>query len=156
MHRLYYPLLFATVLVAMVGALELGRRLGVRQRRAEPEGGDGAAGAIDGVVFALFGLLLAFTFSGAGTRFDHRRELVVSEANAIATAYARVDLLPADAQPEVRELYRGYVEARLATYRKLPDIRAFLAEYDRSVALHARIGTPPWPRRSGRTHRRSD
>ena len=57
-------------------------------------------GVIEGAVFALLGLLLAFTFSGAATRFEGRRHLIVEEANDIGTAYLRVDLLPADAQPE--------------------------------------------------------
>jgi len=34
-------------------------------------------------VFALLGLLIAFTFSGAYARFDARRQLIVQEANAI-------------------------------------------------------------------------
>ena len=54
-------------------------------------------GVIDGAVFALPGLLLAFTFSGAAARFDTRRHLIVEEANAIGTAYLRLDLLPPDA-----------------------------------------------------------
>ena len=33
------------------------------------------------------GLLMAFTFSGAASRFDHRRDLIVEEANDIGTAY---------------------------------------------------------------------
>ena len=36
---------------------------------------------IEGAVFALIGLLLAFTISGALQRFDERRQLVVQEAN---------------------------------------------------------------------------
>jgi hypothetical protein len=39
-------------------------------------------GAIIGAVFALFGLLIAFTFSGAYSRFDARRQLIVQEAKA--------------------------------------------------------------------------
>ena len=49
---------------------------------------------------------LAFTFSGAASRFDARRALAVEEANAVSTAYARVDMLPASFQPGMRELFR--------------------------------------------------
>ena len=63
-------------------------------------------------MFALLGLLLAFTFSGAADRFDHRRSLIVEESNAIATAYSRIDLLPQAAQPKLRAEFRRYVEAR--------------------------------------------
>jgi hypothetical protein len=57
------------------------------------------------------GLLIAFTFSGAASRFDTRRQLVVEEANAIGTAYLRLDLLPASAQSALRESFRRYLEA---------------------------------------------
>jgi hypothetical protein len=36
---------------------------------------------------------------GAASRFDARRQLVVEEANAIGTAYLRLDVLPHEAQP---------------------------------------------------------
>jgi hypothetical protein len=34
-------------------------------------------GALDGAVYGLFGLLIAFTFSGAAGRFDARRDLIL-------------------------------------------------------------------------------
>ena len=54
-------------------------------------------------MFGLMGLLIAFTFSGAASRFDARRELIVEEANAIGTAWLRLDLLDADQQPAIRK-----------------------------------------------------
>ena len=50
---------------------------------------------MEGVIFGLLSLLIAFTFSGAASRFERRRDLIVQEANAIGTAYLRIDLLPA-------------------------------------------------------------
>ena len=79
---------------------------------------------MDGAVFALLGLLIAFTFSGASSRFDTRRQLIVEETNDIGTAYLRLDLLPADLQPALRESFRRYLDARIEVYRKLPDIAA--------------------------------
>jgi hypothetical protein len=64
------------------------------------------------------GLLIAFTFSGAAARFDARRHLVVEEADAISTAYLRLDVLPSDAQAQLRDKFRRYVETRRAVYRK--------------------------------------
>ena len=139
MYVAYMVLVSGVILGSMLAALELGRWVGRRQRRIDPDVGDSALGALDGVVFGLFGLLLAFTFFGAGSRFDQRRDLIVKEANAIETSYLRVDLLPADAQPELRALYRRYVESRIASYRKLPDLDAWWAEYDRSIALQREI-----------------
>ena len=126
------------MLLGMLVCLEVGRWMGAR-RRAEGGAADGGAGAVETAIFALFGLLIAFTFSGAASRFDHRRDQIVAEANAIGTAYLRIDLLPAEAQPPLRALFREYLGSRLATYRKLPDLRAAKAEYDRSVALQGEI-----------------
>jgi hypothetical protein len=65
----------------------------------------------------LLGLLLAFTFSGAGARYEARRHLVVDEANAIGTAWLRLDVLPGSTQPQLRDLFRQYVDARVDSYR---------------------------------------
>jgi hypothetical protein len=85
------------------------------------------------------GLLIAFTFSSAAARIDTRRQLIVAEANAIGTAWLRLDLLPADAQPELRELFRRYLDARLAVYRQLPDFAAARAELDKGNTIQGGI-----------------
>lgn len=127
------------LLLGMFALLEVGRRIGVRQLARDPEGARAGAGAVDGAVFALLGLLIAFTFSGAAARFDARRELIVQEANHIGTAWLRVDLLPASSQAVLRELFRKYVDSRLAVYRKLPDIKAAQDELARSATLQNEI-----------------
>ena len=87
----------------------------------------------------LLGLLITFTFAGAATRFDERRNLIVQETNDIGTAYLRLDLLPASAQPALRDLFRRYLDSRLEVYRKLPDIEAARAELVRSNQLQGEI-----------------
>ncbi len=67
---------------------------------------------MEGALFGLLGLLIAFTFSGAAGRFQSRRELITSETNTIGTAWLRLDLLPAAVQPSARESMRQYVDAR--------------------------------------------
>jgi hypothetical protein len=84
---------------------------------------------------------VAFTFSGAAARFDTRRQLIVEETNAIGTAYLRLDLLPADVQPTLRERFRQYLAARLEEYRKLPDMAAAQKALERSVQLQGEIWT---------------
>ncbi len=127
------------LLIGMVVAAEIGRRLGRRRLAAEGGGPLTGTGAVEGAVFGLLGLIIAFTFSGAATRLDVRRQLAVQEANAIGTAYLRVDLLPADAQPALREQFRAYVDSRIKVYRSLPDVEAAFAELERSAALQATI-----------------
>lgn len=125
-------LLTATgVFIGMLVLFEAGRRLGIATMARDPDGKPSGAGPAEAAVFGLLGLLLAFTFSGAASRFEARRHLVTEEANAIGTAYLRVDLLPADAQPGMRQLFRRYLDTRLETYTRPGDrdfIRAKLAE----------------------------
>ena len=79
----------------MIVSMEVGRRLRLRSQAKGAEGSAAGLGAVEGALFGLMGLVLAFTFSGAISRFDDRRKLIVEEANDIGTAYLRVDLLPA-------------------------------------------------------------
>ena len=132
---LHSPALFGFLLfAALLLAVELGRRLGLRWSSRDG-GAHGGTAALDSAVFALFGLLIAFTFSGAASRFDARRDLIVQEANAIGTAYLRVDLLPGADQPAMRDGFRRYVDSRLAAYRQVSDPVAFKVALDRSAAL---------------------
>jgi hypothetical protein len=123
----------------ILGFLALGRRAGQRAMARHGETNVPSVGSLETAVFALLGLLIAFTFSGALTRFDVRRAQAVDEANAIGTAYLRIDLLPPSAQSKLREMFRHYVDARIATYRKLPDLQAAEQELARSQALQTDI-----------------
>jgi hypothetical protein len=136
---LFGPALALLLLGGMLLFMEVGRRLGARAPRLDAPADSGANGTLDSAVFALFGLLIAFTFSGAAARFDARRQLVVREANAIGTAWLRVDLLPPAAQPEVRDLFRRYTAARLAGFHKVPDLAAAQVEFDRATALQGQL-----------------
>jgi len=134
------PLLYAVLLFAgMLIMLEAGRRLGLRRRAHESEGERGSLGTIEGAVFALFGLVVAFTFSGAASRFNEKRALIAEEANCIETAYLRLHLLSQNAQPELKELFRRYLDSRLETYRRLPDMDAAELEVARTKALQGDI-----------------
>ena len=140
MDRMFVSWVFATGLfVGMIVLLEVGRWLGRRRQTKDEERARAGLGAVEGAVFALLGLLIAFTFSGAASRFDARRQLIVQEANAIGTAWLRLDLLPAIAQPELRDLFRRYLDLRLAAYRKMPDIEAARSELSRANALQGEI-----------------
>lgn len=119
--------------------LEAGRRIGARRAASEGDGGAAGISALEGSLFALLGLIIAFTYSGALARFDTRRQLDVEEVNDIGTAYLRLDLLPAEAQPPLRHLFRQYVEGRLEVYRKLPDIEAATGELTRLTKLQGAI-----------------
>lgn len=133
------PLFASGLFLGMLVFLELGRRVGQRRLKNDTELVREGLGIVEAAFFGLFSLLLAFSFSGAAGRFDERRAQIVEEANYIGTAYLRLDLLAPEAQPVLRGLFRQYVESRITTYQKLPDIAAALAELERSIALQDRI-----------------
>ncbi len=132
-------LLLVGLFVGMLVSLHIGQRLG---RRDKVETTDTARVRLTGVeaaIFGLMGLMIAFTFSGAAHRYELRRQLVVDEANAIGTAYLRLDLLPSSRQLALRQKYRRYVEARLAVYRVLPDLNASSAQAAMATTLQQEI-----------------
>src|SRR6187549_2986144 len=68
---LFSLVLFAGILLLM----GVGRRIGAKRIAEEGEAASKGFGAVEGAVFGLLGLILAFLFSGALTRFDARRHL---------------------------------------------------------------------------------
>src|ERR1700739_2432989 len=136
------PVLYSLFLfLGMLILLETGRRLGVMRRPKESEGERGNLGTIEGAVFALFGLLMAFTFSGAATRFNEKRMLIAEEVNYIETAYLRLHLLPQETQPALQDLFRRYLDSRLETYHSLPNMQAAEMEIADSKRLQEEIWT---------------
>jgi hypothetical protein len=138
-HTLSALLRAGGMFVAMLLLLEAGRRIGRRRARRGVGGAETGAGVVDGAVFALLGLLVAFTFSGAMARFDMRRQLIVDETNAIGTAYLRIDLLSPDARPRLRDSFRRYLDSRLDVYRQLPDVAAAKAALARSLSIQRQL-----------------
>jgi hypothetical protein len=125
--------------VGMFVLLEVGRRIGTRIIAKEGEAARTGLGAIEGAIFGLMGLLLAFSFSGAAARFDVRRHLVVEETNDIGTAWLRIDLLPPESQTAMRDLFRRYLDSRIETYRRIPDMEAVAEERAVSAGLQKDI-----------------
>lgn len=132
-------LLTAGLFAGMLALLEIGRRIGERVQRRDPEGSHAGTGPIEGGVFALLGLIIAFSFSGAATRFDARRALIVQESNDVGTAYLRVDQLPSAAQPPMRDLFRRYLDARLTIYRHVGDPTAIQSDLRAAADLQREI-----------------
>jgi hypothetical protein len=134
-------LLFLGLSLAMLIALEFGRRVGRAAFAADSGRRPAGLSAVEAVCFGVLGLLLAFTFSGAGDRLDKRRAQIVEEANDIGTAWLRVDLVPLEAQPALRDAMRRYVDARISTYRTFSTVglEAARAEYNRSSDLQKEV-----------------
>src|SRR5512132_379642 len=122
MNGAVYDLLALVVLFAvMVLLMKLGYHMGKRRLFGETEQERVGLISIETAIFGLLGLIFAFTYSGAASRFETRRAITIQEANVIGTAYLRLDLLPATAQTSLRTKMRAYATTHLAAYNALPD-----------------------------------
>lgn len=65
-----------------------------------------------GAFLALLGLLLAFTYSFALSRFDDRKDALLLEANALGTAFVQAMLLEEPKRTDYREAILAYAETR--------------------------------------------
>jgi hypothetical protein len=101
--------------VGMVVLLEVGRRFGLRQTEEHGSDARSGVGVVDTVVYALLGLLVGFTFSGAAERFDTRRQRIGDEVHAINVGWEAIDVLPPESQPAVRDGFRRYIDAMYAS-----------------------------------------
>jgi hypothetical protein len=131
--------LSAGIFFGILICLEVGFRIGIASSRKNHELAYEGTGTIDAAVFALLGLLLGFSFAGAMSRFEARRELIVREANAIGTAYLRIDMLPSNDQPQIRALFRDYLDARLRGIQLLRSGGSAGQEFARAIELQAQI-----------------
>lgn len=101
------------LLVSLLLLIEAGYRIGLRANESVDEAAASQITSIQGSILGILALLLAFTFSLALQRYDTRSEAVVNEANAIGTAYLRVDLLPESVRIDVGQLMRIYLDQRI-------------------------------------------
>jgi hypothetical protein len=106
------PALFLTVLLMM----EVGHRYKLASHLPNDSESNAGVGPAIGTVLALMGLVLAFSFSSAAARLDASRKIILDEANAIETAWFRIDVADKEARPRLREFMRQYVDARIRAY----------------------------------------
>ena len=139
-HLALYTVLFVIVMtVVMLALMEIGRRIGTRHLTSDIAESRKGLSAVDGVVFSLLGLLVAFTFYGAAERFDARRKMVIEEADAIGGAWSRLDMLDKDDRVALQGLFRQYLDARLGTYRKPSEAAAAESSLERAQKLQDAI-----------------
>ena len=73
----------AVFFVSSLIMLNWGRYIGLQYLHHQHPDDVAALSTVENAVFALIGLLLAFTISGALQRFDERRQQIVQEATAV-------------------------------------------------------------------------
>jgi hypothetical protein len=103
------PFFLALMLASLLGSA-------LRRRLDMDEADSQADGYLLSAALALLGLLIAFTFSLAISRYDTRRTMVMEEGNAIGTAGLRATLTEGPEGAALRDAIKAYVDIRL----KLP------------------------------------
>lgn len=115
----YGDIAFGLMFIVAIGAAQCGFSLAQRMRARATN--LEAFGSIQTAMFSILGLLLAFTFSLALSRFDARRIAVVNEATAISTAALRAEVLDAGERDALRADLKGYANVRIAFVRAASD-----------------------------------
>jgi hypothetical protein len=101
-------------------------------RHTRHEGGGRLAGKFEDAIIAILGLLLAFTFSMALAKYDHRRETLTADSNAIGDFYTCASLLNDPVRTKLQGVIRGYTRLRVDLARQGrsgEDVAAALAAF---------------------------
>jgi hypothetical protein len=70
-------------------------------------------GPTEGSLLGLTALLLSFTFGMSASKFDNRRQMIISETNHITTTVLRCDLYPDSIRTLLRADLKNYLETRI-------------------------------------------
>jgi hypothetical protein len=140
LKMLISPAFFPCMSIIMFIFLEIGRRIRLSSSaKQQIKTRSSINGPVETIIFALLGLLLAFTFTGAGTRYEARRQLIGTEANVIGTAYLRINFLPKELQPQMRSLFKQYIQLRADVYKKIADPVETSSRMDKSEILQKQM-----------------
>lgn len=139
MHILVTGLIFvAILLIALEGGYQFGRWS--RKHKivsSEKEYKDLVLTAM----YALLGLMLAFTYTFTLSRADMRKQALIDEANAIGTAFLRAEMLEEPTQTELRIALLEYARTRVIRPDIAGDNEKLKNVIDQSNRAQARI----WP-----------
>ncbi|AQH03822.1 hypothetical protein A9R05_33045 (plasmid) [Burkholderia sp. KK1] len=116
--------LFVVLLALFVSAVAFGAFV-LRRWAVLPENDREDFNLVQTSTLTLLALLVGFSLSMAVNRYDLRKTLEESEANAIGTEYSRADLADAATAAKIKSALIRYTKLRLANYKtRAPDALA--------------------------------
>src|SRR5262245_34435491 len=77
-------------------------------------------GVVQGALLGVVGLVLAFGLTLAVGRYEDRRSVTVSEANAIGTSYLRAQLIAEPERSRSLDLLRRYTTLAIQVSKEVP------------------------------------
>jgi hypothetical protein len=127
--------------VAMALAGEIGSSVGQRWQPRTDDARRGHIGSVLGSLLGLLALLLGFTFAMSANRYDLRRQLVVSDANALGGLYLLSSLLPEESRRPFKQSLRKYVNLRsqVALFRRARSSEEAAELSAEAEALHSQM-----------------
>ncbi len=99
-------LLFLLMLALVAVAIELGFRVGRREKGRATHEAEAQVGLAVTSVLGLVAFIVGFVLGLAESRYESRREAKFAEADAVSTAYTRASLLPDSSRRTVQRLLR--------------------------------------------------
>jgi hypothetical protein len=122
---------------AVLIAAEIGFRIGMWLQRRDPDSKKTpVSGTVVGGMLGLMAFLLAFSIGIVINQHNGRKSMVVTEANAVGTAYLRAGFLDETERTATRDLLRDYVEVRLAA---AADAALLESAITRSEEIHSEL-----------------
>ena len=131
-------LLLSVLTASLAGATLLGVKIG-RRLFADKDSAPAGFGGVEAAVYGLFGLLLAFSFSGAAERFNGRKAMMLREAQSAGTAASRIDLLPEPHRGELRKLLLAYLDGMVTALEAPHDYDGLMKALREAEAAGARL-----------------
>ena len=136
-----WVLVFLFLIVLLI-PMEIGFRLGSRKRQSHPDPeGESQRDITLAAMLTLLALMLAFTYSFSMSRADLRKQAIITEVNAMGTAFVRADLLPEAGRSDVRQRLYDYAQSRYVAPGSIRTLAEVQQVVDRSVVIQSKI----WP-----------
>ncbi len=105
--------MFLLPLCAIIVPIWLGQRYGLYIKKNSGEIPDAPLSSMVGATLGLFAFMLAFIFQLVGSRYEKRKELLLSEVSDIRTSYLYAGLIPEPLRSNSRNMIRTYVDIRV-------------------------------------------
>lgn len=100
-------------IVILSTALEFGFRVGLKRRAKWKDANSGGGAVVLTSMFALMGLVLAFTYAVGVSHYDARKKAVVIEANTLGTAFLKANLVAEPGRTELKTILLDYARSRV-------------------------------------------
>jgi len=127
----------SVLLAALEFGYYVGRGLQGSWKNANPTNGQ----IILTSMFAVFGLMLAFTYGAGVDRFDTSKKAVVLEATTIGTAFLRADLVAEPERTELKQALLDYARTRSMKQGRRHSRERFREHIQKSLQVQSKL----WP-----------